>query len=292
MTQLRAELEQKGKALETEIVALKTATEKEAAEKVKSAEKRWEKEKQQLLAEMAQRAEEAEATMARAKRLDAAKADDDAYVHSLEREIKTLRATLADREISLVHNQAMQEHVRLGTVRETPGARWQPLMGPVGGDADENSEQEKSKRQMFRDVAVVVAVAAAAVLLFPRLEGMLPDTLRYQVETLGGFLTPAETEAPAPAPPPVVAAVQPKVEHPVMYVARAVNVRAEPSISAPIAASLKRGAPVSVLEKRGNWDRVEVAPASGAAQTGAQAATAQQGWVYSSYLTDSDPGNN
>ena len=231
MTQLRAELEQKGRALETEIVALKTAAEKEAAEKLKSAERRWEKEKQDMLGEMAQRAEAAEATMARARRLDAAKADDDAYVHSLEREIKTLRASLADREISIVQNQALQEHTRLGTVRDNPGARWQPLMGPVGADADEAAQKEKSKRQLFRDVAVVVAVAAAAVLLLPRIEGMLPDTLRYQVETLGGFLAPGETEAPGPAPLPT-AAVQPKADHPTMYVARAVNMRAEPSIPA------------------------------------------------------------
>jgi len=233
---------------------------------------------------MAERTEAAEATLARAKRLDAAKADDDAYVHSLEREVKSLRATLADREVSIVQSQAMQEQARLGTVRDTPGSRWQPLMGAVGADTEEKSEQEKSKRQLFRDVAVVVAVAAAAVLLFPRLEGMLPDTLRWQIETLGGTLIPTSEPVQAAAPAPA-AAVQPKVEHPTMYVARAVNVRAEPSIGAPIAASLKRGAPVSVLEKRGNWDRVEIVPAPGAAP-----AAAQQGWVYSSYLTDSDPG--
>jgi uncharacterized protein YgiM (DUF1202 family) len=72
-----------------------------------------------------------------------------------------------------------------------------------------------------------------------------------------------------------------------MYAARAVNVRAEPSVSAPIAANLKRGAQVSVLEKRGNWDQVEVAPAPGAPQT-----APQQGWVFNSYLTDADPGAN
>jgi uncharacterized protein YgiM (DUF1202 family) len=137
---------------------------------------------------------------------------------------------------------------------------------------------------LFRDVAVVVAVAAAAVLFLPKLEASLPDTIRWQIETLGGNFIPSTTEAAQPTPQPAAAA-QPKAEHPTMYVARAVNVRAEPSISAPIAASLKRGAPVSVLERRGNWDRVEIvaaAPAAGQA--------AQQGWVYSSYLTDTDPG--
>ena len=285
MTQLRAEFEQKGKATETAIAALRVAAEKESSEKLKAAETRWQKEKAALQAEMLERMEAAEATLARAKRLDASKADDDAYVHSLEREVKSLRATLADREISIVQSQAMQEHMRLGTMRETPGSRWQPLMG-ASADPEEKSEKDKPKQQLFRDIAVVVAVAAAAVLLFPRLEGMLPDTLRWQIETLGGTLMPGTTEAATPAPQSA-AAVQPKVEHPSMYVARAVNVRAEPSISAPIAANLKRGAQVSVREKRGNWDRVEIIPAPG---TPAAGQAAQQGWVYSSYLTDSDPG--
>jgi hypothetical protein len=186
MTQLRAEFEQKGKAAEAAMVALKTAAEKEVAEKLKAAESRWQKERSMMMSEMTERTEAAEATLARAKRLDAAKADDDAYVHSLEREIKSLRATLADREISIVQSQAMQEHSRLGTMRDTPGSRWQPLMSAVGGDPEERAEGVKSRRQLFRDVAVVVVVAAAAVILFPKLEGMLPDTLRWQIETLGG----------------------------------------------------------------------------------------------------------
>ena len=284
VTQLRTEFEQKGKAAESAIAALRVAVDKDSAEKLKTAEARWQKEKAMLQAEMIERTETAEATLARARRIDSAKADDDAYVHSLEREIKSLRATLADREISIVQNQAMQEHARLGTLRDTPGGRWQPLMGPVGADPEELTQQQKARRKLFRDVAVVVAVAAAAVLFLPKLEANLPDTIRWQIETLGGNFIPGTTEA-APAPQPAAAAVQPKAEHAVMYTARAVNVRAEPSVSAPIAANLKRGAQVSVLERRGNWDRVEivaVAPAGGQA--------AQQGWVYSSYLTDTDPG--
>jgi len=285
MTQLRADFEQKGKAAESAIAALRVAVEKESGEKLKTAEAAWQKEKSALQAEMIERTETAEATLARARRLDSAKADDDAYVHSLEREIKSLRATLADREVSIVQTQAMQEHARLGTLRDTPGVRWQPLMGPVGADAEELTQQQKARQKLFRDVAVVVAVAAAAVLFLPKLEASLPDTIRWQIETLGGNFIPGTTEV-VPAPQPAAAAVQPKAEHPTMYVARAVNVRAEPSISAPIAASLKRGSQVSVLERRGNWDQVEIV----AAAPPAGGPVAQQGWVYSSYLTDTDPG--
>jgi SH3-like domain-containing protein len=68
-----------------------------------------------------------------------------------------------------------------------------------------------------------------------------------------------------------------------MYASRSINVRAEPSVAAALAASLKRGAPVAILEKRGNWDRVEIPASPGAAQP-------VQGWVFNSYLTETDPG--
>src|ERR1700744_3809208 len=116
------------------------------------------------------------------------------YVQGFEREIKSLRATLVDREASIVHAQAQQEHLRLGTVRDTPGRRWQPLSNR-GSDIRKDEAEAKSNNRLFRDVAVVVVAAAAAVLLFPRLEALLPDTLRWQIETVGGLFVP---EAAAP----------------------------------------------------------------------------------------------
>jgi len=143
------------------------------------------------------------------------------------------------------------------------------------------SEKDIANRKLLRDIAVVAAVAIAAVLLLPKLEAMLPDTVRWQIETVGGLFPPAETEvAPAPAPAVAVASTQPKAEHPMMYAARSINVREQPSTGAPIAANLKRGAAVAILETRGSWDRVEV---SGPPSQG------KQGWVFNSYLVDSDP---
>jgi archaellum component FlaC len=274
---LRAELTQQRQSAEIDAVAARGAAEINLSEKLRTSQARWEKETANALAEAVARSETAEAALRTARRVAASRNNDDEYVHGLEREIKTLRATLVDREAAIVQSQAQQEHVRLGTVREAPGRRWQPLSNR-GSDAHRDEAEAKSNNRLFRDVAVVVVAAAAAVLLFPRLEALLPDTLRWQIETVGGLFAP-EATAPATLSPAPAASVTAKAEHPRMYVTRAVNVRAEPATTAAIATSLKRGAAVAILEKRGNWTRVEV--------SGSQNLS---GWVFNSYLAESDPG--
>lgn len=259
------------------MVAMRASAEHNASDKLKTAQGRWEKETANALTEAVARAEAAEVALTAARRVAATRNNDDEYVHGLEREIKTLRATLVDREATIVQVQAQQEHIRLGTVREAPGRSWQPLSNR-GSDPQREEAEEKSSNRLFRDIAVVVVVAAAAVLLFPRLEALLPDTIRWQIETLGGAFGPQATAPVTPAPAPT-ASVTAKAEHPRMYVSRAVNVRVEPSTTAAVAAGLKRGAAVAVLEKRGNWTRVEV--------SGPQDLS---GWVFNSYLVESDPG--
>jgi hypothetical protein len=277
LEELRAELARQRQSAEIDTVAARGVAEINLSEKLKAAQARWEKETANALAEAVARSEAAEAALRAARRVAASRNNEDEYVHGLEREIKTLRAALVDREASIVQAQAQQEHIRLGTVREPPGRRWQPLSNR-GSDVHNKEVEVKSNNRLFRDVAVVVVAAAAAVLLFPRLEALLPDTLRWQIETVGGLFAPEATEPVTPPPAPA-ASVTAKAEHPRMYVTRAVNVRAEPATTAVIATSLKRGAVVAILEKRGNWTRVEV--------SGPQNLS---GWVFNSYLAESDPG--
>jgi len=62
---------------------------------------------------------------------------------------------------------------------------------------------------------------------------------------------------------------------------RDVNLRATPSISADVITGLKQGSEVTILERQGNWDHVEVV-ISGSEE--------RQGWAYGSYLTpQTDP---
>ena len=278
---LRGELERRGQAAEAELAAAKAAAESEAREKLKNAQARWEKETANALADAVARCETAEAALVSARRAATPSAEYDAYVQSLEREIKTLRATLVDHEAAIVQAEAMREQMRLGTIRDTPAARWQPLSTRVGENRDEEPENARSNRQLIRDVVIVVLLAATTVLLFPRMEAMLPENLRGQIETVGGLFSPAETEAAPPPRPVAAASTQPKAEHPTLFALRSINVRTEPSTGAAIAVGLKRGAQVALLEKRGSWDRVEVA--------GPQNETLQ-GWAFNTYLSDTDPG--
>ena len=283
-TKLVAEREAEIQHLRSEIerlAAVKAAAETEAEERLKTAQARWEKTAAAALADTVGRCEVAEAALDVERRAAAKRAEDDGYVQTLEREIKTLRATLVDREAAIAGTQAMREHERLGTVREAPGRSWQPLSNRHTIGEPEPSEREKSNRRLLRDAGVVVIAAAAAVLLFPKLEAMLPDTVRWQIETVGGLFAPPDVSTAPVTAPAAIASTQAKVEHPRMFASRSINVRTEPSVTAAIAANLKRGAPVAILEKRGSWDRVEIASAAGTQPA--------QGWVFNSYLVETDP---
>jgi hypothetical protein len=273
---------------EADMAAAKAAADIAAGEKLKAGQAIWEQETAGALAKANARAEAAEAALDVERRSAEGRLREDEYVHSLEREIKTLRATLVDREAALVQTQATQEQIRLGTVREGPGARWQPLPsgrqmddgqggdGRPVGDEPRRPAKDNANMRLLRDAGVVVMVAAAAVLLLPKLEAMLPNNVRWQIETMGGMFLPSDTPA-APAAPAVAAATQPKVEHPLKYATRSINVRTQPSTGGAIAINLKRGASVAVLETQGSWDRVEVSTPQG---------PAVRGWVFNTYLSD------
>jgi len=285
---LRQEIGQQAQMAEADMAAAKAAADIAAGEKLKAAQVIWEQETAGALAKANARSEAAEAALEVERRAVAEHMREDEYVHSLEREIKTLRATLVDREATLVQNQAMQEHIRLGTLREAPGARWQPLTNDrmIGermvGDSAETRRplKDNPNARLARDAGVVVMVAAAAVLLLPKLEAMLPNNVRWQIETMGGMLLPSDNAPVSAAPVAAAAATQPKAVHPLKYATRSINVRIQPSTSATIAINLKRGSAVAILETRGSWDRVEVSASQG---------PAVQGWIFNTYLTDTDP---
>jgi len=287
---LREEIARQAQMAEADMAAAKAAADIAAGEKLKAAQAIWEGETAGALARANARSEAAEAALDAERRAAAGRAHEDEYVHSLEREIKTLRATLVDREAALAHNQAMQDNIRLGTVRDTPGARWQPLQSErmvgerndqLGDEKPRRSAKDNGNARLLRDAGVVVMVAAAAVLLLPKLEGMLPNNVRWQIETVGGLFVPSDPPA-APATPVAAAATQPKAQHPLKYATRSINVRAQPSTGAAVAVNLKRGAAVAILETRGSWDRVEISASQGAPT---------QGWVFNTYLSDTDPGD-
>ena len=281
MEALRAEMEKLRQKAESDVMAARAAADQAITEKLKAAQALWEKETQAAVTDAQERCERAEAALASARRAATPSAEYDAYVQSLEREIKTLRATLVDREATIVQAQALQDHLRLGTVRDPPGTRWQPLPNYSVEEPNERPRKERSSPQLVRDVMFVVIAAAVAVFFFPRLEAMLPDTVRWQIETLGGLVMPADTSSTPPARPvAAAAAVTPRVAQNTMYAQHDVNVRAEPSTGSAIAGGLKRGDQATLLEERANWDRVRVIGTDG---------KSLEGWVYNSYLGAASP---
>jgi SH3-like domain-containing protein len=62
-------------------------------------------------------------------------------------------------------------------------------------------------------------------------------------------------------------------------VIRDVNLRAAPSTTAQVIASLKQGTAVTILDRRGNWDRLEVVISG---------QISRQGWAYGSYIGETD----
>ena len=59
--------------------------------------------------------------------------------------------------------------------------------------------------------------------------------------------------------------------------------RDQPSVNGALVANLKRGATVTILETRGNWDRVS---------TTDDGQKPLQGWVYNSYVQDTSGSKN
>jgi len=255
-----------------DIAAVKEAAELRASEKLKTAEAEWRERAARSMAELTARCQAAETALAAARADGSGNPDADAYVRSLNLEIKSLQTALVDREAELASVHVSLEQMRLGITAPAPAAHWKPLPSLAMRDTP---EQKPSESHLVRDVFIVFVLVLAGFLALPRIESLLPDDLRAQIASLIGpsDTTGQEAAAPAPAAPPA----PPKPVYPVATVARSVNMRAQPAVGAAVIASLKRGAEVAILERNGNWDRVQISGTDG---------TVRQGWVFGSYLGD------
>jgi hypothetical protein len=266
-TALQDQLERLRRNNEAEIAAAKL----EAAEKLKAAEAQWRDQAANSMAELTARCRAAEETVASARAADTDKAETDhAYVRRLNRDITALQSSLVEREADLAQARARLEELRLGTPTPSPASARHPLSNRPDDPA---TEQAQDSGHLWRDALIVFFAVMGAVLFWPRVEAALM--------TAGLLEAPAQPRAviaaaPTPPPPP------PKPEHPKAIVARAVNMRAEPTTGAAVVSSLKSGMPVAILGHNGNWDQVEISGADG---------KTLQGWVYGSFLDASGAAN-
>jgi hypothetical protein len=255
LNQLRSEVAIRQEEIET----IRTAADKRAADRLQLAEAQWQQSAAKELAAVTARYESAEAAL-RAEYENKQAAANDEYIRSLNREIKTLQATLVDREATLANTHAKLEELRFGGLAKTPSLR--------SVSTTNRPQADEENGHLLRDVVIVFAVVMVGVLAFPQIEALLPNA-PWQRNAGGEHFAPHIAAAPAEV-------VNAPVKYPIATVLRDVNVRALPSVSAQILTSLKPGTSVTVLDSHGNWNKVQVSD-GGEARTG---------WLYHSYLAD------
>ena len=128
LMQLQEELERVRREMQ-QTAAARATEELTAAEALKTARSQWQQQSAKSLAEITARAQAAEAAFAGSRANQANQAESDAYIRSLNREIKTLQAALVDREAVLGRAQASLEQMRFGSEGRGPAGQWRPLPG-------------------------------------------------------------------------------------------------------------------------------------------------------------------
>jgi hypothetical protein len=229
-----------------------------------AAEAQWRKQSANALAEATARYKEAETALAQIRvRNGGLDKGGNESVGQLQREIAILQSALAERDGALLHDRPSPEP------RETSPSR---IAIRENHDWESGEPQEKatpSPRRLIRDIVIVAALAASAIVLWPRIESYIPPGWLPHSDD-GSSTVDTRTRAPAPVAVPVP-------PQKMATLIRSANVHSDPTKTAAVVSSVQRGAQVAVIDTRNNWTLVRI-DAKGGKQ--------QQGWVYNSFLKD------
>jgi hypothetical protein len=265
--------------IETALTDAKSAWKAEEAAHLSQAQDKWRADSAAALARANQRADAAEATLAKARSGSPTDGSyDQAIIDAMRDEIGSLRRGLADREIELAQarltlearhiipdtNAAAAQHTRI-TLERTPRER----------EIEREPVDPARNRRLIRDIGLVFGAVVAFLLIFPYIVPYLPYEWQldiYNLETSIGLAdAPAATDTQPPAPAKPAPAPQPPPVVPTLSVQKPVNMRKDPDASSAVVTHLKQGDAVVVVETRGNWTHVKT--------------DGGEGWVYSSYLS-------
>jgi hypothetical protein len=235
------------------------------------AEEVWRKNSADALAAATARFEHAEAELAQlhAETESEGGHDGEGVVRRLRDKIAVLQATLAEREKELAH-------ARLSMETRIPASRpktFQQRDPERSSSRPVISQQTRKSSRLPRDIIAVGLIAAVAVVILPRWEDFIPES----VWNMFGMTTQV-VQAPQTAPTPPVPQPPNNLEAnaPLMAtIVRSVNVRSDSSKAADIVATLERGVTVAVIGQHGNWTKVRL---------DADKTKVQQGWIYNSFL--------
>ncbi|MBA2587146.1 MAG: SH3 domain-containing protein [Alphaproteobacteria bacterium] len=200
----------------------------------------------------------------------------DGYIKSLRAEIATLHKSLANQAAELGRARAELEQARPLHIQRAPINLRIGALRDFQNEEEQAPGREKSKWPI-RDCILVVAIVVPLVLFYPWIAVYLPQGVRDGIATAtGGLLNveivqPVVTKNPLPPPTPV---------RPTAIASRVLKVHASPASKGAVIFSLPKNATVVVLEKQGNWSKIE-SPADDVGKS-------QQGWVWSASLLSKD----
>jgi hypothetical protein len=275
MAEARALLEEARKAWRQESQAALAKAEEtwkaDEAARFAAAEAQWQETFARTLAEATKRFETAEAALKQVLiRTEAAREAGNAIEHRrLREELSMMQASLSDRETALA-----DARLALEQTREDPTPETKIVLRPdrMWNAAEARGRQEDApKSHLMRDMIMVGAIAASAIVFYPRIVTYLPE--------FGTMLSVAR--APASSLPKVSPAA---AEEHLVVVNHGANVRGGPSGAAEVVWAVQKGQKVVPAEKSGNWTHIRMAGENGKTEP-------REGWVYSSFLDGAAGGD-
>jgi|GEM_PF-5638691 len=264
-----AKLGRQRETLETEILAARQDAEAQDATDAQRG-----RNAARALTELQARCEAAEASLRSAQTACESADVDDVYVRGLNQEIKTLQTILVDRETAIARAEASLEQMQVGMVARPAPAHWEPLPGSLRQASKEDKKPDSHLARDFILVFGVVMLACVAYFFGPS----LLSAGNWQLPNLPNLFAASDNDQDASSPPPP-APVPPPKPQPQAIVIRDVNLRAAPSTNAQVIAGLKQGTAVTILDRQGNWDHLEIVISG---------QISRQGWAYESYIGETN----
>ncbi|HWA91313.1 MAG TPA: SH3 domain-containing protein [Rhizomicrobium sp.] len=273
LSQARADMEQAKIAWRKDseaalAISLNDYKQGEAA-RLRAAEEQSQQQGQAALAKVAKRVQQLEADLAQSRAHAEAlmRRGDSDDIKQLRRDFGHLQALLSEREQEIAQLRLDSEHAR---ERWTADAR----MSLQKAEQDWRDEAEDSEaralraqttRRYIRDAILAASLSAIAVLFYLSMGdsgwwALIPGTSQDAPQIAA--------TAPTPNAPAKQAAA------PTLSVLKSANLRAAPSRTATVIATLPRDSQVASFERQGNWVRVK------------SDATRKEGWVYATYLSE------
>lgn len=243
---------------------------KSEGERLQAAEAQGHQHSQAALAKMAQRLKQVEADLQQSRAHAEAlfRRGDSDDIKQLRREFGHLQAQLSERDQEIAQLRLDGEHARERWAAEARMAL-QKAEHDWKTEAEEGEESERrvqARRRYVRDAVLAASFSAIAVMLY-----LSTDTAGLW-SMLPGWAPPASQASAQAGTMPAAPTAAPDTH--LVTVLRAANVRAAPSKSAQVVATLPRNADVASLERHGNWVRVKIESAH------------KEGWVYATFLKE------